>query len=59
MSNVVDLVQDDVVRGLLDVVARVRSGDLVGVTVVTTDHNGVVTMNVLSVPIPGRQISAA
>ena len=44
------LVQDETITKLLEVIAGVRSGEIVGVTVVSTSTKGEVSMNVLSIP---------
>ena len=51
--NIVALtVQDDTIQKLLELVAKVRNGSVIGVTVVTTDSSGAVEMATLSVPVP-------
>lgn len=51
MTNIVEFAdQEDPVFNLLEIAAKLRSGELVGVTVVTTNRSGVVEMQTLCVP---------
>lgn len=53
MDNIIQMsVQDGTLAGLLDLIGKVRSGDVVGVTVITTSYTGKVEMTTLSLPVP-------
>lgn len=54
MSEIVEFVQDQTILKLLDTVAKVRNGEIIGVTLVTTNNVGVVSMETLSIPLPGK-----
>jgi hypothetical protein len=47
----VDFKCNKVVRRLLEVIAQVRSGDVIGVTLVTTSNAGIVEMSTLFSPV--------
>lgn len=51
--NVVEMaISDATIAGLMDLVAQVRRGEVIGVTVVKTSASGAVDMVTLSVPLP-------
>lgn len=51
MTKIVEFANhDDPVSNLLEIAAKLRSGELVGVTVVTTTRSGVVDMQTLCLP---------
>ena len=53
MTAVQEFTQDATITQLLEVIAGVRAGTYVGVTVVVTDTDGRVEMKTLSIPVPG------
>ena len=53
MTEIEQFRQDSTIKQLLEIVASVRNGDYVGVTVVVTDKDGRVEMKTLSIPVPG------
>ena len=50
--NVIEIImQDDSINYLLGLIGKIRAGQIVGVTVVTTDTNGIVSMDTVSLPV--------
>ena len=58
VSNVIEFdTQDSTITALLQLIGRVRLGEVIGVTVVTTSNKGRVDMVTLSVPVQADRIT--
>ena len=50
MSNIKEIKNDPVIRELMQLVARVRSGEIISMTVITTDKAGEITAKKICEP---------